>query len=198
MSLPTGLIMPGQFVAQMPMIAGNYYDSTQVFGGRDTGTGALVANILYAVPFIPVSLSRSYGTPVGIDRLAINITTGASAGKKLRLGVYALGSDGKPGSLIVDGGELAADSIAGVEDTVSQSLQCGVPCYLVVVSDGTPTVRLLEFVGQKTGQTVNNDNTLRFAWQVSLTYTAGVTVLPATFGSPSVSSAAPQIMVRVA
>lgn len=197
MSTPTGLIAAPIFVPGMPWVVGHYHDSTQFFGGRDTGTGALTANILYAVPIIPVSQSRAYGSAVAIDRIAINITTGAAAGKKARLGAYALGTDGKPGALLFDAGELAADGSA-VEATITQTLRCGEPVYLAVVSDGTPTLRLLEFIGQKTGQTVNNDNTLRFAWQVSLTYTAGVTTLPTTFGSPSVSSAAPQIMVRAA
>lgn len=195
MSLPSvtlPLVVPGS-----PWIATFYEDSTNYFGGRCTGTGALTANILYAVPIVPISLSGIYNSSVAVDRIAVNVTTNA-VGKKARLGCYARGANGKPGALLWDAGEIDVGSIAGVEATIARTLQCGVEVFLAIVSDGTPSLRLLEFIGGKTGQTVNNDNTLRFAWQVALAYTAGVTTLPDPFGTPAVSSAAPQIMLRAA
>lgn len=96
-------------------------------------TQALVANRLYAMPF--VAPGRAGCT---LDRLGINVTTGSSG--NARLGIYN-DSSGYPGSLLLDAGTVVTTNIAVVTVTISQALTPGNRYWLVYVSNATPTVR---------------------------------------------------------
>lgn len=94
---------------------------------------ALVANRLYAMPFVAPGR-----TGVTIDRLGINVTTGSSG--NARLGIYN-DSSGYPGSLLVDAGTVVTTNIAVVTISLSQALTPGNRYWLVYVSNATPTIR---------------------------------------------------------
>jgi hypothetical protein len=190
-AIDASIVVPG-----VPWITGNYYDGTTFFGGN-MSTQAQVANLLIAVPIIPVSLGRKYGDAVSVDRIGIEVTTAGAAGKKARLGMYTMGADGKPGALLVDAGEVAIDAIAGVEKTISQTLRCGDIYFRVYISDGTPTVRTENAGGVKVGSSTLASASTFYAWTSSLTYTAGTTTLPDPFpASPSQSGLIPRILLR--
>lgn len=181
----------------MPWIAGIRYEGTAFFGGSPT-TQAIAANTLYAFPIIPVALSRSYGASIAVDRIGIEVTTAAS-GKVARLGLHAMGANGKPGALLVDAGEVSVASIAGVEAVIDELLQCGVPVFRTLISDGTPTLRAEAGVGVKAGKSAAADGNLRFSWSSSLAYTAGVTTLPDPFpSSPTQQTIVSSIFLRAA
>jgi len=96
------------------------------------GTSNLSANEIIALPFI---VTRN----LTLDRLAIEVTTAAAAGKIARLGIYN-DTNAYPSSLVLDAGTVLVDAIAHVTATINQSLTKGL-YWLVVVSDGTPAVR---------------------------------------------------------
>jgi len=99
---------------------------------RGSTTLAMVADTIIAIPFF---VTRA----LTIDRLAIEVTAG-DAGKIARLGIYADGTDCYPGALIKDYGTVSVAAVAVVAATGDQSLTKGL-YWLVIVSDGTPTLR---------------------------------------------------------
>ena len=98
-----------------------------------TGAKQLTADVLYASNVLAVARTLT------VDRLAINVTVAAAAGKKARLGLYQFGADCYPGALLVDGGEVAVDSTGVKAVTIDQQLTKGL-YWLVCITDGTPAV----------------------------------------------------------
>lgn len=187
-----------RLLTAMPWVSGIRYDGTAFFGGTLT-TQAIVANTLYAVPCVAIHPSLAFGAPISLDRIGIEVTTAGAAGKKARLGLARMGSDGKPGVLIVDGGEVAVDAIAGVEATIAATVLCGVPFFRLLVSDGTPTLRAESSVGARSGLNAITDSSIRYGWSSALTYTAGVTTLPDPFpSSPTQSGIVSRVFLRAA
>lgn len=187
-------LIPAVMVSDIPCVSGIRYDSTKVIGGQYS-TAGLGADTLYAVPMILVAPSRVYGAPIALDRIGIEVTTNAASTKLARLGLANYGTDGKPGALIVDGGEVLVDAIAGVENTIAATVYSGVPFFALVVSNSTPTLRGYSVVGNRAGLTSLTDTTQRLGWQRAFPYAA----LPDPFGgTPTQSSTMPRIIVRVA
>lgn len=106
-------------------------------------TKIMTADTIYAYPFL---VARA----MTIDRLAVEVTTGAS-GKIIRLGIYANGTNLYPGALVKDAGTVSATTAAVVAATISQALTKGL-YWLVLVSDGTPTLRSMRPVWNPLGQ----------------------------------------------
>jgi len=96
-------------------------------------TFALTADRIVAVPFV---VARS----MTIDRLAIEVTAAAVADKVARLGIYNDGTNLYPGSLVKDYGTVTVDSTGIKVAAGDQALTKGI-YWLVIVSDGAPTVR---------------------------------------------------------
>jgi len=112
-------------------LAVNSYYSSLLAAGLYTDAGyTLTADTLYAVPF-PVSRALT------IDRLGARIKTAAAAGKKIRFGIYNDGANLDAGSLLLDAGEVAADSGGLKVITINQQLPRGL-YWLACISDGTP------------------------------------------------------------
>jgi hypothetical protein len=194
----------GDGVWAVPATAEPTFRSGQYYGGLITtslsvsGGVLLVANTIYAMPlFVPDSTS--------FDRIGLEIITAAAAGKLFRVGIYSDDGALSPDELVVDSGALAADTpgIALVQATISQSLR-GL-YWLVVLSDGAPTVRatppgaavpiLGQDVGNAVGATVNIGLN---RWEGTYTYAA----LPAAWSSVTSPAAAkgnaPLVVVRAA
>jgi hypothetical protein len=94
---------------------------------------AMVAGNMYYGPWFVES-------PITIDQIACEITSAAAAGKLLRIGLYRANVDWQPTDLLIDSGNIAADS-PGVK-TYAVSLVLPPGRYLgAMVSDGAPTIR---------------------------------------------------------
>ncbi|MFQ5489444.1 MAG: hypothetical protein ACE5GE_01875 [Phycisphaerae bacterium] len=113
-----------------PLRASSWYDGTPPFGtGQPSGSATLVADRIYAIPF---------WTPwrTTWDQIGIEVTT-ADVGKKIKLGIYDVGIDALPGSLVFGGGELGLDSVGAVSNTaIAQTLSPGL-YYLAVRSNSS-------------------------------------------------------------
>ena len=116
----------GQFVS---WITGRYYDiSNHVMASAAPANVNIFSNALVASPlWVPGTHS--------VDRIGVEVTS--AAGGNARLGIYASGSDGNPGSLVLDAGAVSTSTTGGKELTISQSLSGGTKYWLVYVLDAT-------------------------------------------------------------
>jgi len=132
--------MPGGDEWDYVQATTTYYTALYLLGstsGVALSTKALVANRAHAVPFIA---PRRGGT---IDQLQIRITTGVAA-TNVRCGIYTNASetDLRPDSLVLDAGAgSSATSSSTITLSISQALTPGMLYWLVLLSDGAPTVR---------------------------------------------------------
>lgn len=76
-----------------------------------------------------------------INKLWLDVSTAAAAGKLIRAGVWGMDHEGRPGKLLFDTGDMAADATGMVGAAVSEQLLPPVWYYSGVVSDGTPIIR---------------------------------------------------------
>jgi len=101
---------------------------------RAVGTVAIVADTLYAAPFMVVR-------PLTIDRLAIQVTGAGAAGKLARLGIYRDGANLYPGALLADVGAVAVDGVAVVAAAIAGNLALQPGLYwLALLANGAPTL----------------------------------------------------------
>lgn len=122
-------------------IAGTFIPPGQyVFagGGQSTGTSnSLGTGTLRVMPFyLPHTVTL---TGIGAE-----VTAAGDAGSKYRLGVYADTGSFAPGSLILDAGQIAGDSVGAQTLTISQTLSPGIYWVGGVVQSVTttqPTIR---------------------------------------------------------
>lgn len=116
----------------------NYYARIDMVGALDLSTtgNALTADTMQAGLF-PV-VADSLGNLPSFDQVAINVTN-LIALSTIRLGVYAMGTDGKPGALIADWGTVSSASTGDKTLSISWSPTAG-QYYLVMVSTHAPSV----------------------------------------------------------
>lgn len=166
--------------------SGRYYGHQFSFGGTGT-TLALAADTLYGVPFVLDETNT-------VDRIALNITGAAAAGKLLRIGLYSsIPGTYFPDALIVDSGALAADGTGIKIATISQSLVANTLYFLAAVTDGTPTVTAMSNSTLIFGHTDAADSGGRAMTTRAFTYAA----LPASWGTPAgYDGTVPHIVVR--
>jgi len=147
--------------------------------GTALTTGALTANRLYALPFI---------VPAGmtIDRIAINVTTLGTG--NARLGIYE-DSGLYPATRTLDAGEVSIASTGVKSITISQALTPGHK-WLVVVSNGTPTIRT--FAVASLIPVLGYNNTLPVTPNLAIYGAYTYAALPATFpATPTMITAVP-------
>lgn len=177
--MPTYRASP--LITRPGMVSAVRYDSSAILGGGKT-TIALVANVLYLVPFIPVHASRVRGLAMTTDRISLRVTAASAAGKKGRMGIYLPSSTGLAGALVSgsDSGEFAEDTAApfDLDQTITAVLISGNLYLLGIVGDGAPTVASYSNTGSPTGLAAINDNSQRAAYSASSAYTAGVSTMP--------------------
>lgn len=173
-----------------PMQSGRYY---RVPNGSIT-TATVTAGTLSATPkFVPSTVS--------IDRLGMEVSTAGDAGSKVRLGIYADDGTLRPGALVLDAGTINGDSNTRQDITVSATLQRGWYWFAAanqIVTTVTPVWRTLSIVAEVMPLDATTTQPASSAGVFGFTI-AGVTgALPATFGTPSRSSTAVALWVRVA
>lgn len=104
------------------------YHSARNFGPNSL---ALTADRLYAMLFI---VARD----MTVDRIAIDIQV-AAGGTTIRLGIYSVGTNMAPGTLVLDCGAVDTGATGVKAATINKALTKGI-YYLAFVSDGTPEV----------------------------------------------------------
>lgn len=125
------------------------------FPVASTYSTALTANRLVTAPFI-------VGRDITIDRLAIEVTSAAAAGKIARLGIYkSNGASGNlyPGDLVLDASTVAIDSTGVKAISINQSLTKGF-YYLAISNDAAASLREAHLawapVGSSNNFTIDN------------------------------------------
>ncbi len=92
-----------------------------------------------------INVNSAYAVPLWIpkattaDRIGLYINVAGSTGAAYRLGIYNDNGSWWPGSLLVDGGTVAATSVAYVENTISASLASAGLYWLVAKCEGVFT-----------------------------------------------------------
>jgi len=174
--------------------AGVSYASGVYYPGVDcTASGSSADSAQNRIRALPAIVFEK----VTLSHLAINVATVGESGCKVRLGIYADGGAGLPGSLLIDAGQADGDS-TGLKD-VACSITLLPGCYwLASVSQLCSTTRptLTSYSGLITARFGHNSGTFN-----NSTYLAdGVSgSLPGTF--PSITrgnSSTPAVLLKVA
>lgn len=101
-------------------VAGRYYFCPNT--NSLSTSGSLGNNVLRAVPFyVPNSVT--------LTKIGTEVTTIGEAGSKVRLGIYADDGTGRPGALVVDGGQINGDSATVQEVTLGTPVAVGPGWY---------------------------------------------------------------------
>ena len=132
-------------------------------------------------------------TTATLDRLAVEVTTGSSAGALLRMGIYNADTSWVPTTLVVDAGTVAVDSTGIQAATINVTLPAGRYVCAFVLPTGITAPALRQIAG-----TVNSfpgiSGTAGNPYQVSryLASQGGLvaTGLPSTATAPDVFGAA--------
>lgn len=137
------------------------------------GASALVANRLYT-GFLWVPRLITF------DRIAIDVRI-LSAGDSARLGIYNVGANFVPGTLLLDAGVVSVAAVAVVAVVINQQLAKG-RYFLAVITDGTPTIskgyhQPLNPLGMRS----TNFQQPQMGWFRNVAYGA----LPDPFGAPT-------------
>ena len=127
---PGGVFMAPSF-AFPGYIGGRFYPA----GSTNGGTFTLVANTLYAIPFIALA-------KVAFTKLSVNVTTGVAA-TNARIGIYTNATGViAPGALIAgsDSGSFST-ATAGLKESTGLSIALNPGFYwFAVMSGGAPTL----------------------------------------------------------
>ncbi|MDD4859840.1 MAG: hypothetical protein PHR56_06520 [Dehalococcoidales bacterium] len=138
----------------------------RMYVGGGATPEALGANTLYAGALWVVRTMT-------FDRIEVDVTVAAAAGKNARLGIYRNGDNCYPGSLLLDAGEVPVDSTGLKAININLQLVSGL-YWITCVSDGAPTANtattsgLFRFLGaaEATGLTIGR------AWFANHAYAA--------------------------
>lgn len=112
-----------------PYTTGNYFGAAAI-------TVSNQAKATTRLEAIPVLVWQS----TAIDRLGVSKSVAGPSGSLLRMGIYADNGTGAPGTLLLDGGNIAGDAATGVQaSTVSYTLAPGLywfACWTQFASGG--------------------------------------------------------------
>jgi hypothetical protein len=139
---------------------------------------------------------------ITIDRLGAEITAVGEAGSKLRIGIYADDGTGKPGSLLLDAGQINGDSATVQEITVNQTLNPGIYWFGAVVQAVTttqPTVRIIANWTPPILMGISTSLPGAGATVLGLSMSGVTGALPGTFSTtPGSSASIPRLFYRIA
>lgn len=171
---------------------GQYYGSFLTAVALTTQSISSV-NSLRAFPFfVPKTMK--------FDRIAINVTTAASAGGVARAGIYTDNGSLYPGALVADGGEVATDSTGVKEKNIDVTLQGGKLYWLCVIT-GTQTGTQVRAIDRAAAYPINGlDNTLGTSAYCGYAVAQAYGALPASYpaGASDWSLHVPLIALRKA
>jgi hypothetical protein len=204
--VPTG----GAAGEVLAKVSGTDYDAAWVFSKVDVltptsgqfhadsrmpsaGTTTPTLDELRAVPlYIPQTLT--------FDQIAIRVTTAATAGGVIRLGIYE-NNVNAPGELIVDAGTVDSTATGSLTVTISQTLPQGYVWLAAVSQVATASINRYDASGAGTLRLPSDNAGATFTQKLAGVAQSSVTgTLPSTFaatGSFTVGGA-PFIILRVA
>ena len=143
-----------------------------------TATVAIAADGMRAFPFwVPRNMT--------IDRIAVEVTVAAAAGKACRLGIYNDGINCYPGALSLDAGTVAIDAVAVVALNVNKALTKGLHWFVMLAND-TATYKQFAPTMSPMGVTAGNLTT----WNGCLSVAQAYGALPNPFTAGGVFVAA--------
>jgi hypothetical protein len=151
---------------------GGYYMFPQ--GANSTGPFQSNGDCPYSPLMLPVN-----NTP---DRLGIEVTSAGSAGSVHRLGIWA-DNNGVPGTLLLDAGVVATDTIGIKEITISQALSANTLYWAGVAQQGAPATRASVRISYSNQLVLNGTNP---TYTVTGYHSSGIT--GAFASNPSFSS----------
>lgn len=89
-----------------------------------------------AIDFYPIPVLAR----VECTGLYVNLSIGATAGKVFRMGLYQVRSDGRPGKILMDSGNIAADTTGAKNFTLGTNVILNPGFYyFAMASDGAPS-----------------------------------------------------------
>lgn len=175
----TGGVLTGAPSIKPPMQAGRYYSNPFIL---TVSSATLTANRLYATGIY-------IGNSTTITKIGIEQATGAAG--NARLGIYNMGTDGLPSSLVLDAGTVTTTSTAEKEITISQVLAAGW-YYLAAVFDaggaGASSRTIASLSPASWG--IGSASTTGFPTINSITGTHTYGALPSTFTTPVIGGGA--------
>ena len=192
-TLPTGG-SGGTIDENIRKIGTTQYESwyTPICSTTALTTGALTANRFYAFPFIvPKTMT--------LDRIAINVTTAGTGNARLGIYTSSVSLGLYPDQKVIDAGEVSIASTGIKSITISQQLTAEM-YWLVLVSNGTPTIRCHALIGimPLLGYTSSlGAEIAAVGLYVSFTYAALPTTFPTTTTTKITAVPIPAIFVRV-
>jgi hypothetical protein len=176
-------------------ISQRWYDGTFPVGVQSTSTAAFTiqADRLYAFPFW---CPRSQAW----DRIGVNVFT-LEAGKKAKLGIFSMGTDGYPATRLFGGTEFDLGSTGSKEEALSLTTDAGM-FYLALRSDtaGAVVFTRKELLNNRIFGAVDT-TTIGGSYVYSDTGTYAGNGIPSSFpSSPSINTvqSGPRIMLRAA
>lgn len=115
-------------IVPIPFVAGHYLQS--MLGN------AVLTSSQNALVLAPMFLESD----VTIDRIAVEVTT-AAASSFVRPAIYGSDANGRPGALLVDGGQLDASTPGIKEAAVNVTIPRGISWWGSINQGGVPTTR---------------------------------------------------------
>lgn len=177
----TSIIVPKS--PRIPKVTGQYLQN--VFGG---GTAVLTQSELRLAP---VLLEQD----IPIDRICVEVTS-LAASSFVRPVIYRSNTSGRPGALLVDGGQIDSSSNGKKEATVAATIPSGLTWWGCVAQGGAPTVRTsASFAATASPIPMDFDSTLNFVFPAQATVTGAP---PDPFVRSTVTQFAIAIRVRIA
>lgn len=142
----------------------------------------LTVDRLYAIIFVvPRALT--------VDRIAIGVET-LAAGKSVRLGIYNVGTNLYPGTLLLDAGVVSVATTGIKTITINQKLTKGI-YFVSYICDGGPKLRCYYPIGSLLGSDPGNFAGVVYGgWYKNDTYGALPDPYPASGGKDSGYNAA--------
>lgn len=157
-------------------VTARYYDAASAIS-CSLSTGTYTANILRAsLLYVPY--------PTTVDRIAIPVSS--TAAFSARLGIYNMGADGNPGSLLLDAGTVSLAVTSTVQTiTISQALAGRSWYWLASVTNGTTgnIIRLVPEASPLGVADLLSAVNLTASVEKAFTYAA----LPDPFGTPTIT-----------
>lgn len=140
--------------------------------GAPVQVAALAAGTTY---YMPIRIEDAGAGPV-LDSLTVEVTTAGGAGTLARIGICVASPDLAPGALIFGSAALAVDS-TGLKTAGSIATRLTPGYYhLILVSDGTPSVRVIR--GSLAVMPIRVNGTANMLFESLRNTSAGYSALP--------------------
>lgn len=167
-----------------------YYDATGVSPNASGAVTAVTSDVLYL-------LYVDFGAGATVASLDIDVNT-AAVGTSARLGYYEVASNGAPGDLIVDLGEISVGSTGGVSlaDTATRTGAM----FIGIVFEGTPVTNGALLADEPPHCNIGQSSSAPSAsynYYFSLAHSYGALPASAAAASRSTATFIPSVMVKL-